>query len=160
MEVILTENEKMQDAMKEKSYLYAGGINLWDHLINPPDPPRPKRILTEAEYTERMEILEAYLYLKHEIETHDTTFVVLRCRGGMPPAAATHQIIGETDRLNELPHQTYHKYLFDDIPTPDGMIRLEEAKANLNNINAVRRRVGLARGGGAAAGGREQGAAH
>ena len=83
MEMILTENEKMQDAMKEKSYLYAGGTNLWDHLINPPDPPRPKRILTEAEYTERMEILEAYLYLKHEIETHDTTFVVLRCRGGI-----------------------------------------------------------------------------
>ena len=53
----------------------------------------------------------------------------------MPPSAANHQIVGETDRLNELAHQTYHKYLFDDIPTADGMVRLEEAKTHLNNIN-------------------------
>ena len=75
------------------------------------------------------------IYLKHEIESHDTIFVVLRCRGGMPPSSANHQIVGETDRLNELAHQTYHKYLFDDIPTADGMVRLEEAKTHLNNIN-------------------------
>ena len=32
------------------------------------------------------------------------------------------------DRLNDIPHQTYHKYIFDDIPTADGMIRLEKKK--------------------------------
>ena len=100
------------------------------------DSQEPQRILTYAEYTARMEIF-TYLYFTNmdPIETHDTTFVVLRCRGGMPPASATHQIVGETDRLNDLQHQTYHKHIFDDIPTADGMIRLEEAKTHLNNIN-------------------------
>ena len=45
------------------------------------------------------------------------TLVTIRVRGGMPPSANTHQIVGETDRLNDLAHQTYHKHLFDDIPT-------------------------------------------
>jgi hypothetical protein len=110
---------------RERSFLHMETINT----------NRPQRILTYAEYTAWMEIIGAYLYLKHEIESHDTIFVVLRCRGGMPPSAANHQIVGETDRLNELAHQTYHKYLFDDIPTADGMVRLEEAKTHLNNIN-------------------------
>ena len=69
----------------------------------------------------------------HEIGNR--ILITMRVRGGMPPSAANHQIVGETDRLNELAHQTYHKYLFDDIPTADGMVRLEEAKTHLNNIN-------------------------
>ena len=46
----------------------------------------------------------------------------------MPLAAATHQIVGETDRLNEVPHKTYHKHLFGDIASEMGQLHLLEAE--------------------------------
>ena len=69
----------------------------------------PGKTLTHAEYAEykaKMEWMEAYLQFCEST----TSFVTLRVRGGMPPAAANHQIIGATDRLNDLPHHTYHAY--------------------------------------------------
>ena len=73
----------------------------------------------------------------------------------MPPAAATHQIVGETDRLNEVPHKTYHKYLFGDIANEMGQLHLLEADNHLNgtsrggaslsaNVKAADPRVGNA----------------
>lgn len=53
----------------------------------------------------------------------------------MPPAAATHQIVGETDRLNEVPHKTYHKHLFGDVASEQGKLLLNEAEAHLNNTS-------------------------
>ena len=44
----------------------------------------------------------------------------------MPPAAATHQIVGETDRLNQVPHITSSKYIFNGVPDDKGKLKLQE----------------------------------
>ena len=53
----------------------------------------------------------------------------------MPPAAATHQIVGEIDRLNQVPHVTSSKYIFDGIPSEDGQLKLKELETFLNSIS-------------------------
>ena len=52
----------------------------------------------------------------------------------MPPAAATHQIVGETDRLNQVPHITSSKYIFNGIPDDKGLLKLKELDVFLNGI--------------------------
>ena len=50
----------------------------------------------------------------------------------MPPAAATHQIVGETDRLNQVPHITSSKYIFNGVPDDKGLLKLKELDVFLN----------------------------
>ena len=52
----------------------------------------------------------------------------------MPPAAATHQIVGETDRLNQVPHITSSKYIFNGVPDDKGKLKLQELDTFLNGI--------------------------
>ena len=52
----------------------------------------------------------------------------------MPPAAATHQIIGETDRLNQVPHVKFDTPIVPDVPSEDGKIIIELIKSKLNDI--------------------------
>jgi hypothetical protein len=70
----------------------------------------------------------------HIAGTH-MQLVTLRCRGGMPPAAATHQIVGELDRLDQIAHVKYNDALIPDMPTEDGQIILKTIENRMNDIS-------------------------
>jgi hypothetical protein len=53
----------------------------------------------------------------------------------MPPSASTHQIVGETDRLNDIPHKEHNKYIFGDVADEDGKLKLREGETFLNGIS-------------------------
>lgn len=59
---------------------------------------------------------------------------VVRVRGGMPTAAATHQVVGETDRLNQVPHVYSNEYIFNGVPDAYGQVKLKKLDTFVNTI--------------------------